>query len=61
MTVDAAGAFTMTQSSATDCSISMPTGILTNVALADGDIMMMDVELKGVSNGSGNVLAFDLA
>ncbi|QDP49159.1 MAG: hypothetical protein Unbinned2990contig1002_6 [Prokaryotic dsDNA virus sp.] len=61
VTVDTAGAFTMTQSSATDCSISMPTGILTNVALADGDIMMMDVELKGVSNGSGSVLAFDLA
>ena len=61
VTVDTAGAFTMTQSSATDCSIQMATGVLTNVSLVEGDIMMMDVELKGVSNGSGNVLTFELA
>ena len=39
----------------------MSTVVLTNVALTEQDIMMMDVEVKGVSNGSGNVLHFDLA
>ena len=54
-------ALTMTQSTAHDCSISMPAGILTNVGLSEGDVMMMDVEMKGVNVGSGNVVSFDLA
>jgi|9_EtaG_2_1085328.scaffolds.fasta_scaffold00487_5 hypothetical protein len=56
-----ANALTMTQTSATDCSISLPAAILTNVALSEGDVMMMDVEMKGVGVGSGNVITFDLA
>ena len=59
--VDVAGAFDIPQSTATKCSIGMSTAVLTNVALSEGDIMMIDVELKAVSNGSGNVLHFDLA
>ena len=54
-------ALTMTQTTAIDCSISMPSGILTNVALNEGDVMMMDVEMKAVGVGSGNVLEFNLA
>ena len=56
-----ANALTMTQTAATDCSISLPAAILTNVALSEGDVMMMDVEMKGVGVGSGNVITFDLA
>ena len=59
--VDAAGAFTMNQTTAANCSILINSGVLTNVALTESDIMMMDVELKGVSVGSGNALEFTLA
>ena len=57
---DAADFFTMTQASATDCSIAIGAGVLTNVALSEGDIMMMDVEGKAVNVGN-NIIAFDLA
>tara|TARA_Y100000310_G_C20513346_1_gene729956 strand:- start:43 stop:1047 length:1005 start_codon:yes stop_codon:yes gene_type:complete len=57
---DAAGMLTLTQATAHNCSISMPSGVLTNVALAEGDIMMLDVDIKAVNVG-GNILAFDLA
>ena len=59
--VDVAGAFDIPQSTAAKCSISMSSGVLTNVALSEGDIMMMDITIKGLSNGSGNALHFDLA
>jgi len=58
---DAADAFTMTQASATDCSIAIASAVLTNVAISEGDIAMIDVELKAVNIGSGNVIVFDLA
>lgn len=57
---DAADAFTMTQTTATDCSIAIPSAVLTNVELSEGDIMMLDVEMKAVSLGSGNIITFDL-
>ena len=57
---DAADFFTMTQASATDCSIAIGAGVLTNVALSEGDIMMLDVEGKAVNVGN-NIISFDLA
>ena len=57
---DAADFFTMTQASATDCSIAIGAGVLTNAALSEGDIMMIDVEGKAVNVGN-NIIAFDLA
>ncbi len=57
---DAADAFTMTQATATDCSIAMGAGVLTNVALSEGDIMMLDVEMKAVNVGS-DIITFNLA
>ena len=57
---DAADFFTMTQASATNCSIAIGAGVLTNAALSEGDVMMLDVEGKAVNVGN-NILAFDLA
>jgi hypothetical protein len=57
---DAADFFTMTQASATDCSIAIGAGVLTNVAVSEGDIAMIDVEGKAVNVGN-NIIAFDLA
>ena len=57
---DDADFFTMTQASATDCSIAIGAGVLTNVALSEGDIMMLDIEGKAVNVGN-NILSFDLA
>ena len=53
--------FTLTQTTATNASIAIPCGILTNVAYAPGDIMMLDVEMKALNKESGNILAIDLA
>tara|TARA_R110002167_G_scaffold840_2_gene3605 strand:+ start:634 stop:1644 length:1011 start_codon:yes stop_codon:yes gene_type:complete len=60
-THDAADLFTLTQTTATNASIAIPCGILTNVAYAPGDIMMLDVEMKALNKESGNILAIDLA
>ena len=60
-TADDAGCLTLTQGTAANCSISMPSGVLTNVAYNEGDVMMLDVEMKAVHIGSGNVLTFDVA
>ena len=57
---DAADFFTMTQASATDCSIAIGAGVLSNAALSEGDIMMIDVEGKAVNVGN-NLISFDLA
>jgi hypothetical protein len=51
---------TLTQATAAHCSISMPSGVLTNVALSEADIMMLDVDIKAVNVG-GNILVFTLA
>mgnify|MGYP005821697039 CR=1 FL=1 len=58
-THDAADFFTMTQAGASDCSIAIGAGVLTNAALSEGDIMMIDVEGKAVNVGN-NIIAFDL-
>ena len=60
-TADDAGCLTLTQGTATNYSISMPSGVLTNVAYNEGDVMMLDVEMKAVNIGSGNVLEVDVA
>ena len=56
---DAADFFTMTQASATNCSIAIGAGVLTNAALSEGDIMMIDVEGKAVNVGN-DIITFDL-
>ena len=54
--------FTMTQGTATDCSITIGCGVITNAALSEGDIMMVDFEGKAAVTGSlTNVIQFDLA
>ncbi len=52
--------FTMTQGTATDCSIAIPDGILTDVTFNEGDMMMLDVAMKAVT-GDHAPIAFDLA
>ena len=52
--------FTMTQTTATDCSVSMPDGILTDVSFNEGDVMMLDVAMKAVT-GDHAPITFDLA
>jgi len=57
---DPTGLFTITQTTAGNASISIPCGILTNVAYNEGDAMMLDVEMKALNKESGNILAIDL-
>lgn len=57
----ASNALTLTQTTAQNCSIAMAKSVLTGVAFNAGDIMMLDVEMKGVAADSGNVISFDLA
>ena len=52
---------TLTQTTATNASISIPCGIMTNVAYNEGDVMMLDVEMKALNKESGNILSIDLA
>ena len=52
--------FVMTQGTATDCSISIPDGILTDVTFNEGDAMMLDVAIKAVT-GDQAPITFDLA
>jgi len=59
-THDAADAFIIPQVTTGKCDITVTSGIITNAALNEGDIMMLDVEHKGVDIGSGNVLALDI-
>ncbi len=56
---DAADMLTLTQATATHCSIAMGSGVLTNVALSEADIMMLDVDIKAVNVGN-DILTFDL-
>ena len=35
--------------------------VLTNVAMSEGDLMMLDVSLKAVDNGTDNLVLFDIA
>ena len=52
--------FTMTQGTATDCSIAIPDGILTDVTFNEGDMMMLGVAMKAVT-GDHAPITFDLA
>ena len=38
----------------------MDASVLTNVSFNAGDVMMLDVEMKGVSDGSGDALTIDV-
>tara|TARA_R100001086_G_scaffold214595_2_gene130655 strand:- start:3021 stop:4013 length:993 start_codon:yes stop_codon:yes gene_type:complete len=60
-TADDADCLELIQSTAADFSIVMESGVLTNVAYNESDIMMLDVEMKAVNIGSGNVLTVDVA
>ena len=60
-TVDAADAFTMTQTTAANYSIAIGQAVLTNAAYSEGDVMMLDVEMKALAGTSGNVLTIDCA
>lgn len=60
-TADDADCLELIQGTASDFSIVMESGVLTNVAYNEGDIMMLDVEMKAVNIGSGNVLTVDVA
>ena len=53
--------FIMPQANPRDCSVSLPIGFLTDVAFNEGDAMMLDVSVQGASDGSANILTFDLA
>ena len=57
---DAADFFTMTQATATDCSIAIGAGVLTSAAISEGDIAMIDIEGKA-DNVGNNIISFDLA
>ena len=52
--------FTMTQGTATNCSIAIPDGILTDVTFNEGDAMMLDVAIKAVT-GDHAPITFTLA
>ena len=42
-----------------NCGISMANGFLTDVTFNEGDAMMLDVAMQGVSDGSTNIIEFD--
>jgi len=61
-TLDAAGSLTITQSTATDYSLVLARSALTSVAYNEGDIMMLDVEMKALAHTSAeSVLTVDKA
>lgn len=55
-----ANTFVMTQGTATNCSIAIPDGVLTDVTFNEGDAMMLDVAIKAVT-GDQAPITFDLA
>ena len=57
---DNADLLTLNQTTDNVTSIAIPCGVMTNVAYNEGDIMMLDVEMKALNNGSDNVITFDL-
>lgn len=59
-TQDAAGSLTVTQGTAANYSIVIARSALTNVAYNEGDIMMLDVEMKALAHtATESVLAID--
>lgn len=41
--------------------IDMQNGVFTNVSLAEGDLMMLDCEMKAVDDGTDDLIVFDLS
>tara|TARA_Y100001938_G_scaffold139607_1_gene206690 strand:- start:404 stop:1396 length:993 start_codon:yes stop_codon:yes gene_type:complete len=60
-TADDAGCLTLTQGTATNFSIAIPRGVMTNCSYNEGDIMMLDVDIKAAVNGTDNLLTVDVA
>ena len=61
-TIDAAGSFTVTQGTASNYSLAIARSAFTNVAYNEGDIMMLDVEMKALAHTSAeSVLTVDKA
>ena len=61
-TIDAAGSLTVTQGTANNYSLTLARSILTNVSYNEGDIMMLDVEMKALAHSSTeSVLEVDKA
>jgi len=61
-TVDEAGSFTVTQTTASNYSLAIARSALTNVAYNEGDAMMLDVEMKALAHtGAESVLTVDKA
>ena len=58
---DNADLLTLNQNTDEATSIRIPCGVMTNVAYNEGDIMMLDVEVKALNNGSDDPITFDLA
>ena len=50
----------MTQATAHNCSIAITAGVITNAAISEGDVAMIDFAGKAVNVGS-NIISFDLA
>lgn len=53
------GNFFAVPQASNNCGISMPDGFLTDVTFNEGDAMMLDVAMQGVSDGSANIIEFD--
>ena len=52
----------LVQSTPTDTSIYLPDAVFTDVAFNEGDMMMLDVSMKGVNDEAGsNLFSIDLA
>ena len=51
----------LTQATAAHCSIAIQSGILTNAVLSEGEIMMIDVEIKAAVHSTTDVINFTLA
>ena len=41
--------------------VDMQNGVFTNVALAEGDLMMLDCSIKAVDDGSTALVTFDVS
>ena len=59
-TADDANSLVLPQATASNFSITVPRTMLTNVAYNEGDIMMLDVEMKALGSGTDNVLTIDV-
>jgi len=44
-----------------DFGVDMQNGVFTNVALAEGDLMMLDCSIKSVDDGSDALITFDVS